>query len=86
VDEAQVYNRVLTAAEVRAMYEAGSAGQCKAAVGGVDALFTAPFASDAETPATGHGFWYLERGKNSCGSGSYGTQSNGTPRSSPICD
>jgi hypothetical protein len=86
VDEAQIYNRALTAAEVRSMYEAGSAGQCKAALGGVDALFTAPFASDAAVPAPGHGFYYLERGKNACGTGTYGTQSNGTPRTSPVCD
>ncbi|HJQ97675.1 MAG TPA: LamG domain-containing protein [Candidatus Polarisedimenticolaceae bacterium] len=86
VDEAQIYNRALTAAEVRAMYEAGSAGECKAALGGIDALFTSPFASDAAVPALGHGFFYLERGQNSCGTGTYGTQSNGTPRTSPACN
>jgi concanavalin A-like lectin/glucanase superfamily protein len=37
IDELQVYNRVLSAAEVAAHYEAGSAGRCKLALGGTDA-------------------------------------------------
>jgi hypothetical protein len=40
---------------------------------------------DATLPAPGTGFWYLVRGKNSCGLGTYGTRSNGTPRTSAAC-
>jgi hypothetical protein len=86
IDEVQLFTRSLTASEVRAMYEAGSAGQCKAALGGTDALFTAPWDEDAAVPAPGHGFWYLSRGRNSCGAGTYGFASNGTERLSTACD
>lgn len=41
--------------------------------------------SDATVPAPGAGFWYLSRGKNACGNGTYGTQSNGTPRTTTTC-
>lgn len=41
--------------------------------------------TDATTPALGTGFYYLVRGGNACGIGSYGNQSNGTPRSTPAC-
>jgi hypothetical protein len=37
IDELEVYNRVLSAAEAAANYEAGSAGQCKLVLGGTDA-------------------------------------------------
>src|SRR5262245_54965453 len=86
VDEVQVYDRELSATEVRSLYEAASAGLCKAGLGGTDSPYGAPWASDGETPAPGHGFWYLFRGKNSCGTGSYGAQTNGTPRASAACD
>lgn len=86
VDEVQVYDRALSASEVRALYEAASAGECKAALGGTDGAYGATWASDGEAPAPGHGFWYLFRGKNSCGIGSYGAQTNGTPRASAVCD
>ncbi len=33
------------------------------------------------TPAAGRGWWYLERPVNACGNGSWGSQSDGTPRS-----
>jgi N-acetylneuraminic acid mutarotase len=36
-------------------------------------------------PATGTGFWYLTRAKNSCGVGSYGFASNSAERSIPAC-
>jgi hypothetical protein len=35
---------------------------------------------DPEVPAVGAGFWYLSRGENSCGIGTFGTQGvRGTP-------
>jgi hypothetical protein len=40
---------------------------------------------DVTTPAPGTGFWYLSRAVSTCGIGSYGTQSNGTPRVSTEC-
>jgi hypothetical protein len=41
--------------------------------------------TDATTPAIGAGFYYLARGKNVCGTGTYGTRSNGVPRTPAIC-
>jgi hypothetical protein len=38
-----------------------------------------------ELPPTGHGSWYLVRGRNACGIGSYGSDSNGTERVSAAC-
>ena len=39
-----------------------------------------PSLNDSTPPAAGSGFWYLSRGENSCGSGTYGTQGvNGAP-------
>jgi hypothetical protein len=36
--------------------------------------------SDPAVPGAGTGFWYLSRGENSCGNGTYGTQGvNGAP-------
>jgi hypothetical protein len=86
IDEVQIHNRALSAAEVRAIYEAGSAGQCKLALGGTDAEFTAPWAVDLAVPDPGHGFWYLYRGRNACGVGSYGFATGGTERISSVCD
>jgi len=40
---------------------------------------------DATAPATRRAFWYLVRGTNSCGPGTYGTRSNGTPRTTAVC-
>ena len=40
---------------------------------------------DPELPANGTGFWYLSRGENDCGLGSYGNQSDGTPRITTTC-
>jgi hypothetical protein len=42
-------------------------------------------ASDASLPASGAGYWYLVRGRNSLGSGTYGQQTNGTPRVTTGC-
>ena len=33
---------------------------------------TSPFATDTSVPPVGQGFWYLVRGRNSCGTGTYG--------------
>jgi N-acetylneuraminic acid mutarotase len=42
--------------------------------------------SDARAdPALGAGYWYLVRAKNSCGTGTYGADSNDTPRTIPTC-
>ena len=41
--------------------------------------------SDATLPAARAGFWYLARGHNTCGLGTYGTRSNGTARSTAVC-
>ena len=46
---------------------------------------TGPTVSDAAVPASDAGFWYLSRGRNSCGIGTYGTQSDGTSRISMTC-
>lgn len=36
-------------------------------------------------PPTGTGFWYLVRGHNACGTGLYGTRSNGAPDVTGVC-
>lgn len=41
--------------------------------------------TDAETPSAGAGFWYLVRATNVCGTGGYGSSSDGTPRSIDAC-
>lgn len=41
--------------------------------------------SDPGVPASGSGFWYLVRGRNACGAGTYGTASAGTPRTTSTC-
>jgi hypothetical protein len=46
----------------------------------------APTFNDATTPAPGTGLYILVRAKNTCGgAGTYGTQRNGTPRTSTTC-
>jgi hypothetical protein len=86
IDEVQLYDRALSDAEVRAIHEAGSAGQCKLLLGGTDAEWTAPWAIDGDLPDSERGFWYLYRGRNACGTGSYGYASDGTERLSTACD
>jgi len=46
---------------------------------------SAPTATDAGTPASGESFWYLIRGRNSCGVGSYGFRSSGAERITTVC-
>jgi hypothetical protein len=41
--------------------------------------------TDPAVPVAGAGFWYLARGKNSCGAGTYGAASDGSPRSTTTC-
>lgn len=41
--------------------------------------------TDAATPTSGQGFWYLVRAANVCGQGGYGTQKDLTPRVSTTC-
>ena len=41
--------------------------------------------TDNAVPAAGRSFWYLVRGRNSCGTGTYGTASDGTPRQTTVC-
>jgi hypothetical protein len=41
--------------------------------------------ADLSTPALGTGYYYLVRGGNPCGKGTYGTRSNGTPRTPVVC-
>lgn len=86
IDEVQMYNRALSASEVATLYESGSGGQRKAALGGTDALWTTPWASDLALPVPGHGFWYLFRGRNSCGTGTYGYATSGAERISTACN
>lgn len=40
---------------------------------------------DWEQPADGEGYWYLVRGRNVCGTGTYGTTSDGSGRSTSSC-
>lgn len=40
---------------------------------------------DFEVPLSSSGFWYLVRGRNSCGTGTYGFRSTGAERLSSVC-
>ena len=39
----------------------------------------------SDVPFSGSGTWYLVRAENSCGAGTYGSASDGTPRTSDAC-
>jgi hypothetical protein len=41
--------------------------------------------NDLTVPAPGAGFWYLSRGENACGIGTFGTQTGGSPRITTTC-
>ncbi len=41
--------------------------------------------TDPTVPGSGSGLWYLARGENECGAGSYGIESNGSPRTTNTC-
>jgi len=47
-------------------------------------IYTSTFDSRPD-PTLGAGFWYLARAKNSCGFGTYGAGTDGTPRAIPAC-
>ncbi len=67
----------------------GDLGELPVGSGGAETCvalgITAATASDPEVPLLGKGFWYLVRGRNSCGVGSYGTDSAGIPRPGAAC-
>jgi hypothetical protein len=44
-----------------------------------------PSVIDDIVPASNQGFWYLARGVNACGAGTYGTRLDGTPRITTTC-
>jgi hypothetical protein len=44
-----------------------------------------PSATDVSVPPVDDGYWYLIRGRNTCGAGTYGSASDGTPRSPVAC-
>jgi serine protease AprX len=44
------------------------------------------FVVDTDLPPPGDALYYLVRGQNGCGSGSYGDQSNGPPRVVAVCN
>jgi hypothetical protein len=44
-----------------------------------------PTLVDAAVPTAGGGFWYLSRGENACGDGTFGNRSNGSPRTTTTC-
>ncbi len=41
--------------------------------------------TDSAVPLPAAGFWYLSRGENSCGNGTFGNQTNGSPRTTTTC-
>ncbi len=42
-------------------------------------------ATDYSSPPSGSGYWYLARGRNACGAGTYGSAGNGEPRVTAAC-
>ena len=67
----------------------GALGSLPVGPGGSDEVcfgdLPTPDLVDATPPAPGTGFWYLSRGETACSIGTYGTQSNATPRTSTTC-
>jgi Protein metal binding site. len=55
------------------------AGTCLRSANGLDVYDNRP------DPGPGTGYWYLARGRNSCGIGTYGFASNNVERSIPAC-
>ena len=51
----------------------------------LDADVGSTSSQDLATPSSGFGFYYLVRGENACGSGGYGTDSFGNPRTTTAC-
>ena len=68
------------------LYPAASPAALPVGSGGSESCFSA--ATNAFTdsdPAAGDGYYYLIRGNNSCGTGSYGSASDSTPRVTTTC-
>lgn len=67
----------------------GQLGQWPVGVGGGETCIApgtaGTSADDPARPAAGSGFYYLVRGRNACGAGSYGTASSGAPRITSAC-
>jgi hypothetical protein len=67
----------------------GSLGALPVGPGGGDEVcfedLPVPSLADPELPADGTGFWYLTRGENACGAGSYGERGDGSPRVTATC-
>jgi len=59
----------------------GGAGAEVCLVSGLSGSSTVP----ANAPAPGSALWYIVRGRNVCGAGTYGNTSDGTPRTSTTC-
>src|SRR6185436_18858831 len=51
----------------------------------IEAASPITISNDMLDPAPGVAFFYLIRGRNPCGAGTYGHTSNGTPRTSSTC-
>jgi hypothetical protein len=67
----------------------GSLKEFPVGPGGIDeACFndlTVTTVTDTALPAPTAGFWYLSRGQNACGTGTFGSRSNGLPRTTTTC-
>jgi hypothetical protein len=67
----------------------GRCGQFPVGTGAAESCFAAGISgttvSDFTIPATGAALWYDVRGRHACGSGPWGMQSNGVPRTTPVC-
>ena len=71
----------------------GSTGALPVGPGGGDEVcfdnLTGPTLTDGTVPSPNTGFWYLSRGENTCGNGTYGTQgvhgAPGAPRVTSTC-
>lgn len=64
-----------------ALLGVGPGGGDEVCIGNLDT----PSVSDDIIPDTNQGFWYLARGANACGAGTYGTRQDGTPRITTTC-
>jgi hypothetical protein len=67
----------------------GSLSALPSGPGGADEVcfgnLPGPSLDDPTVPAADTGYWYLSRGENSCGNGSFGQQSDGTLRVTTTC-
>ena len=67
----------------------GNLGALPVGPGAVDEIcfddLDTPQIVDFDEPDSGTGFWYLTRGENACGAGTYGARADGTPRITTTC-